>query len=62
VGTLVILDGLKTVATVQLTAADNGKVTVKLGKLKRGIHLLTAQFSGDGFDPSLSWPSPVIVL
>ncbi|MFT4283232.1 MAG: ExeM/NucH family extracellular endonuclease [Protaetiibacter sp.] len=62
VGTLVIRDGLKTVATVQLTAADNGKVTVKLGKLKRGIHLLTAQFSGDGFDPSLSWPSPVIVL
>lgn len=62
VGTLVIRDGLKTVATVQLTEADNGKVTVKLGKLKRGIHLLTAQFSGDGFDPSLSWPSPVIVL
>ncbi|AYF97692.1 ExeM/NucH family extracellular endonuclease [Protaetiibacter intestinalis] len=62
VGELVIRDGLKTVATVQLTEADHGKVTVNLGKLKRGIHLLSAQFHGEGFDPSLSWPSPVIVL
>jgi 5'-nucleotidase len=61
VGTLVIRDGLKTVATVDVAAAANGKVTVPL-KLKRGIHLLTAQFGGDGFDPSLSWPSIVLVL
>ncbi len=62
VGQVVVRDGLKVIATVQLTEADNGKVTVELGKLKRGIHLLTAQFSGDGFDPSLSWPSIVLVL
>jgi 5'-nucleotidase len=61
VGTLVIRDGLKTVATVDLAEAAAGKTTVKL-TLKRGLHLLTAQFSGDGFDPSLSWPSLVIVL
>ena len=61
VGTLVIRDGLKTVATVDLAEAANGKATVQL-KLKRGLHLLTAQFSGDGFDPSLSWPSLVLVL
>ncbi|MGN6271793.1 MAG: ExeM/NucH family extracellular endonuclease [Protaetiibacter sp.] len=61
VGTLVIRDGAKTVATVDLAETANGKATVKL-KLKRGLHLLTAQFSGDGFDPSLSWPSLVIVL
>lgn len=61
VGTLVIRDGLKTVATVDLTAAQNGKVTVPL-KLKRGVHLLTAHFSGEGFDSSLSWPSIVLKL
>lgn len=62
VGTLVIRDGAKTVKTVELTAADNGRVTVKLGKLSRGLHLLTADFSGDGFDRSISWPSIVLVL
>lgn len=62
VGTLIIRDGTKVVATVPLAAADKGKATVKLGKLKRGLHLLTAQFSGDGFDSSLSWPSIVLVL
>ncbi len=61
VGTLVIRDGLKTVATVDLTAAQYGKVTVPL-KLKRGVHLLTAHFSGEGFDSSLSWPSIVLKL
>lgn len=61
VGTLVIRDGVKTVATIDLAAAANGKATVPL-KLKRGLHLLTAQFSGDGFDSSLSWPSIVLVL
>ena len=60
-GTLVIRDGVKTVATIDLAAAANGKATVPL-KLKRGLHLLTAQFSGDGFDSSLSWPSIVLVL
>lgn len=62
VGTLIIRDGTKTVKTVELTAADNGRVTVKLGKLSRGLHILTAQFTGEGFDRSLSWPSIVLVL
>jgi len=60
VGTLVIRDGFRTVATVELDG-DRGVTPVKL-KLKRGLHLLTAQFSGDGFVPSLSWPSLVLVL
>ncbi|QNO37625.1 ExeM/NucH family extracellular endonuclease [Protaetiibacter sp. SSC-01] len=62
VGTVIVRDGLKVIATVDLAESADGKVTVKLGKLKRGIHLLTAQFSGDGFEPSLSWPSVVVVL
>jgi 5'-nucleotidase len=61
VGTLVIRDGAKTVATVDLTEAAKGKATVKLS-LKRGLHLLTAQFEGEGFEPSISWPSLVLVL
>lgn len=61
VGTLVIRDGFSTVATVDLAEADAGTATVKL-KLKRGLHLLTAQFGGAGFRPSLSWPSLVLVL
>src|SRR5690606_38933042 len=61
VGTLVIRDGFRTVATVDLDGTTHGVTTVKL-KLKRGLHLLTAQFSGDGFTPSLSWPSIVLVL
>ncbi|TXK18707.1 ExeM/NucH family extracellular endonuclease [Homoserinibacter sp. GY 40078] len=62
VGTLVIRDGLKIVAQVDLTAADAGHTRVQLGKLSRGLHVLTAQFSGDGFERSLSWPSLVLVL
>ncbi|RQP12836.1 MAG: ExeM/NucH family extracellular endonuclease [Microbacteriaceae bacterium] len=62
VGQVVVRDGLNVIATVDLKASDNGKVTVKLGKLKRGIHLLTAQFVGDGYTSSLSWPSIVLVL
>ncbi|WP_166868501.1 ExeM/NucH family extracellular endonuclease [Salinibacterium sp. ZJ70] len=62
VGTVTIRDGLKVIATVDVTAADNGKLAVKLPKLSRGIHLLTAQFAGDGFRSSLSWPSIVIVI
>ena len=62
VGTLLIRDGSKIVKTVELTAADNGRVTVKLGKLSRGLHILTAQFTGDGFERSLSWPSITLVL
>jgi 5'-nucleotidase len=62
VGTIVVRDGLRMVATVPIAATDAGRVTVKLGKLSRGIHLLTAEFRGDGFERSLSWPSIVLVL
>ena len=44
------------------TSPVDYRVTVKLGKLSRGLHILTAQFTGDGFDRSLSWPSLVLVL
>ncbi len=62
VGTVTIRDGLKVIATVDLAAGDNGRLGVKLPKLSRGIHILTAQFAGDGYRGSLSWPSIVIVL
>ena len=55
--TLLQLGALGTVAA----GSSAWAATVQL-KLKRGLHLLTAQFSGDGFDPSLSWPSLVLVL
>lgn len=63
VGTVTIYDGKKVVATVQLTAGDNGRETVKLPTLKRGVHLLTARFSGEGFENSkTTTPSIVLVL
>ncbi len=35
------------IKTVTLSASSKGKVTVKLTKLKRGKHKLTAQYLGD---------------
>ncbi|MGV8876227.1 MAG: S8 family serine peptidase [Rhodoglobus sp.] len=47
-GTVTILvDGKKT-KTVALAAADNGKASVSLGKLGRGVHLIEAKFTPDG--------------
>ena len=46
-GKIKIRDGATVIKTVTLTAAMKGKITVKLTKLKRGKHKLTAQYLGD---------------
>ncbi len=38
VGEVKVYDGNKVIATVTLTAADNGHVTIRLPKFDRGIH------------------------
>ena len=62
VGTVTIYDGRKPVATIELTEGENGRDQVRLPKLGRGIHLLTAKFTGDGFEDARTFPSVVIVL
>ena len=42
-GKLLIRDGKKTIKTVTLKAKHQGKVTVKLPKLKKGKHKISAQ-------------------
>jgi 5'-nucleotidase len=46
-GDVVIRDGSMVLTTVTLTSGDRGRVTVTLPKLSRGIHLLTATYSGN---------------
>lgn len=62
VGTVTIFDGRKPVATIELGEGDGGRDTVRLPRLSRGIHLLTARFEGEGFEESRTWPSLVIVI
>lgn len=53
VGTVTLIDGRKPLGTVELTAADNGRIDIPTGKLNRGIHVLTVRFTGaDGFESS----------
>lgn len=53
VGTVTLVDGRKPLGTVELTAADGGRIELPTGKLNRGIHLLTVRFTGaDGFESS----------
>jgi hypothetical protein len=62
-GDVVVRDGRTVIATATLTAADNGRATVTLPKLGRGIHLLTATYGGDAqLEDSASWPSLVFVF
>ena len=61
-GDLAVRDGRKVLTTVTLTPADNGRVTVTLPKLRRGIHLLTANYAGDAqLMDSASFPALVLV-
>ncbi|HEV7742339.1 MAG TPA: ExeM/NucH family extracellular endonuclease [Pseudolysinimonas sp.] len=62
VGTVTVYDGRTAIATIELGAGDHGRDSVKLPKLTRGVHLLTATFAGDGFVNSRSWPSLVVVI
>ena len=61
-GTVTIYDGQAAIATATLTEADNGKVKVKLPKLGRGVHVLTAQYGGsDLVNPSTGQPDLLIL-
>ena len=61
-GTVTIYDGQEAIATATLTEADNGKVKVKLPKLGRGVHVLTAQYGGsDLVNPSTGQPDLLIL-
>jgi pullulanase/glycogen debranching enzyme len=62
VGTVTVLDGGDAIATAQLSAADDGRLEVKLPKLGAGLHVLTVTFDGgEGYADSQSVPI-VIVL
>ncbi|MGC5221792.1 5'-nucleotidase C-terminal domain-containing protein [Micromonospora sp. DT81.3] len=45
-GVVTIHDRWKEIATVTLTEADNGRVTITLPTLNRGLHLLWAEYEG----------------
>jgi 5'-nucleotidase len=62
-GEVAIYDGSRKITTVQLTEADNGRVTVPITGLSRGIHLLTPRYQGnDQLTGSFGWPSLVIKI
>lgn len=61
-GEVKIYDGSKVIATVNLTAADNGRVTLQLPKFSRGVHLVSAKYLGNSqLNPSTSFPSVLLV-
>ena len=62
-GDVVIRDGSMVLTTVTFTSADRGRVTVTLPKLSRGIHLLTATYSGNTqlMESTSAW-SPVFAF
>lgn len=61
VGTVRVFDGSKLVATVELTAAQNGRVSATVPNLSRGLHLLRAEFDGaEPYTDSRMFPIPVL--
>ena len=62
VGEVTIYDGRRVLTTTTLEVGDDGRLTVRLPRLSRGIHLVTAVFEGEGFLDSRTWPSLVLVL
>ncbi|WP_350349015.1 bifunctional UDP-sugar hydrolase/5'-nucleotidase [Agromyces sp. G08B096] len=62
VGTITVMDRGTMMATMELTADANGRFSVDLGTMDRGVHLLRVEFSGGpGFEDARSLPFPVIV-
>nr|WP_201470909.1 pullulanase-type alpha-1,6-glucosidase [Microbacterium hydrocarbonoxydans] len=63
VGEVVVRDRGVVVATAPITAEHDGRVTVTVPKLGRGLHLLTVRFEGtEPWQDSRVWlPLPVIV-
>jgi 5'-nucleotidase len=45
-GVVTIYDGGTAIATVTLEEGDDGRATVPLGRLSRGLHFVTAKFAG----------------
>lgn len=62
VGTVEVRERGKVVATAQLAADAQGRVTIDLPRLSRGVHLFRASFSGVGFVSSTSRASFTLVL
>ena len=62
VGTVEVRDGHDLLTTVELTADQQGRAQLVLPPLRRGMHLLTARFTGSGFTASISPPSIVVVF
>lgn len=61
-GSVTVYDGSKVVSTVTLTEKDRGIVRVQVKNLTRGIHLLSASYSGSDLNkPATSGKFPVIV-
>lgn len=61
-GAVTIYDRTKAIATVSLTEADNGRVTLTLPALARGVHLLSASYAGsDLVEPSKSPRVPLVI-
>jgi 5'-nucleotidase len=62
VGEVTIYDGRRVLTTTTLEIGDDGRLEVRLPRLSRGIHFISAVFEGDGFVDSRTWPSLVLVL
>ncbi|WP_203581622.1 pullulanase-type alpha-1,6-glucosidase [Microbacterium hibisci] len=62
VGTVTITDNGTVVATVELVAADKGRVSVGVKLAGRGVHLIRATFTGAGDHADSRAPIPVPVL
>ena len=60
-GTVTVYDGSTLIATVELTAEDEGRVKVKLPRLCVGEHSIWAKFSGSETVTS-SETTPVTVV
>jgi 5'-nucleotidase len=63
VGVVTIYDGGQVLTTAAIEADDGGRLTVELPQLSRGVHVLTAGFSGDGFlDSQTAKATRVVVV
>lgn len=63
VGEVTIYDGGQVLTTAALEVGGDGRVTVRLPQLSRGVHVLTAVFSGVGFvDSRTPRPTRVVVI
>lgn len=62
VGTVTVTDNGKVVATVELAAADKGRVSIGVKLSSRGVHLIRTTFTGSGDYEDSKAPIPVPVL